>query len=212
MNKAAEPEIKFPNNIVRVVFENEQVIGNRYQVKADQALVTASIITSSTYLIIDDSNNMQFEDTYKPSDWMFKSVDESLIDSIIDSFESNNDIFRVTHNKLLKERISVILKSQKGEGSELFDCIDVLVNRRQEAGHFKICLQCNSKAPVTLRTCKVCKGKLVRLEVSTEESLQEKMNPYSHFKAKEKSNAIKVMVGEPDMLNPNSFENISVIL
>ena len=32
-----------------------------------------------------------------------------------------------------------------------------------------------------------------------------------HFKAKE-SNAIKVMMGEPDMLNPNSFENLSVIL
>ena len=138
------------------------MIGKRYRVKADQALVPASTITSSTYLIIDDSNNMQFEDTYKPSDWLFKSVDESLIDSIIDSFESNNDIFRVTRNKLLKERISVILKSQKGEGSELFDCIDVLVNRRQEAEHFKICLQCNSKAPVTLRTCKVCKGKLCR--------------------------------------------------
>ena len=212
LNKAAESEIKFPNGIVRVVFDNEQVIGKRYRVKADQALVPASVITSSAYLIIDDSNNMQFEDTYKPSDWMFKSVDESLIDSIIHSFESNNDIFRVTRNELLKERISDILKSQKGEGSELFDCIDVLVNRRQEAEHFKICLQCNSKAPVTLRTCKVCKGKLVRLEVSTKECQQEKVNPYSHFKAKKKSNAIKVMVGEPDMLNPNSFENLSVIL
>ena len=88
----------------------------------------------------------------------------------------------------------------------------MLVKHRQEAEHIKICLQCNSKAPVTLRTCKVCKGKLARLEVSTEESQQEKVNPYSHFKAKEKSNAIKVMVGEPDMLNPNSFENLSVIL
>ena len=105
LNKTAGSEIKFPNGIVRVVFDNEQVIGKRYRVKADQALVPASVVTSSAYLIIDDSNNMQFEDTYKPSDWMFKSVDESLIDSIIDSFESNNGIFRVTHNKLLKERM-----------------------------------------------------------------------------------------------------------
>ena len=63
-----------------------------------------------------------------------------------------------------------------------------------------------------IRTCKVCKGKLARLEVSIEEKQQEKVNPYSYFKAKEKSNAIKVMVGEPDILNPNSFENLSVIL
>ena len=87
----------------------------------------------------------------------------------------------------------VILKSQKGDGSELFDCIDVLVKHRQEAEHIKICLQCNSETPVTLRTCKVCKGKLARLEVSTKESQQEKVNPYSHFKAEKKPNAIKVM-------------------
>ena len=124
---------------------------------------------------------------------MFKSVGESLIDSIIKSVESSNDIFRVTRNELLKERIRVILKSQKGEGSELFDSIDVLLKRRQEAEHFKICLQCNSKAPVTLRTCKVCKGKSVRLEVSIEENQQEKVNPYSHFKAKEKSNQLSLM-------------------
>ena len=93
----------------------------------------------------------------------------------------------------------------------MFDCTDMLVEHRQKAEHFKICLQGHSKAPVTLRTCKVYKGKLARLEVSTEESQQEKVNPYLHFKAKE-SNAIKVMLGEPDMLNPNSFENLSVIL
>ena len=184
MNKAAESEIKFPNGIVGVVFDNEQVIRKLYRVKADQSSVPASVITSRAYLIIDDSNNMQFEDIYKPSDWMFKSVNESLTDLIIDSFKSNNGIFRVTRNEHLKERISVILKSQKGEGSELFDCIDMLVKRRQEAEHFKICLQCNSKAPVTLRTCKIRKGKLARLEVSIEESQQEKVNPYSHFKLK----------------------------
>ena len=63
-----------------------------------------------------------------------------------------------------------------------------------------------------MRTCRVCKRKLARLEVSIEEKQQEKVNPYSYFKVKEKSNAIKVMVGEPDILNPNSFENLSVIL
>ena len=62
LNKAAESEIKFPNGIVGVVFDNEHVIGKRYRVKADQASVPASVITSSAYLIIDDSNNMQFED------------------------------------------------------------------------------------------------------------------------------------------------------
>ena len=80
LNKAVESQIKFPNGIVRVVFDNEQVIGKCYWVKADQASVPASLISNSAYLIMDDSCNMQFEDIYKPSNWMFKSVDGSFID------------------------------------------------------------------------------------------------------------------------------------
>ena len=57
MNKAAESEIKSPKGIVRVVFNNKQVIGKRYRVKADQASVPAGVITSSAYLIIDDSGS-----------------------------------------------------------------------------------------------------------------------------------------------------------
>ena len=63
-----------------------------------------------------------------------------------------------------------------------------------------------------MRICKVCKGKLAKIKFSMNESQQIKVNPYAHFKRSTKSNNIKVMVGEPDMLNPNSFENLSVVL
>ena len=96
--------------------------------------------------------------------------------------------------------------------SELFDCIDELLKLRLEEDHFKICLQCNSKASVRLRTCNVCKGKLVRLEVYIEKSQQEKVFLYSYFKVKETSKALKIKLGEPDILNPNIFENLSVFL
>ena len=65
---------------------------------------------------------------------------------------------------------------------------------------------------MTMRTCKVCKGKLAKIKFSMNESQQVKVNLHAHFKGSAKSNNIKVMVGEPDMLNPNSFENLSVIL
>ena len=38
------------------------------------------------------------------------------------------------------------------------------------------------------------------------------INPYDHFKVEPRANEVEVVVGEPDMLNPNSFENLSSIL
>ena len=40
----------------------------------------------------------------------------------------------------------------------------------------------------------------------------EAYNPYGHFDISIKTNDLKVYVGEPDMVNPNGFENISQIL
>ena len=39
LNKAASTEIPFSPGIVRVVFDNEQVIGKRFRVKANQSPV-----------------------------------------------------------------------------------------------------------------------------------------------------------------------------
>ena len=110
-----------------------------------------SVIASSTYLVIDESNKIQLENTYRPSEWMFENIDEPLMHSIIDSFEKYSDVFRLTRNELLKERLNVVLKSQNEEGEEFFDTIDILVNRKQELEESKICPQCNLKAPMTVK-------------------------------------------------------------
>ena len=67
LNKAASTEIPFPPGIVRVVFDNEQVIGKCYRVKANQSSVPSSVVTSMAYLLIHESSQLQYQATLKAS-------------------------------------------------------------------------------------------------------------------------------------------------
>ena len=55
---------------------------------------------------------MQSDEYFKPSNWMFDPVDDNLTNAIYDSFEQYNDIFRLTRNDLLAERMSILINSQ----------------------------------------------------------------------------------------------------
>ena len=112
LNKAASAEIEFPPGTVRVVFDNKQTIGKRYRVKANQPSMLTSVITSTIYLPIDESSQIQSDEYFKPSNWMFDAVDDNLTNAIYDSFEHCNDIFRLTRSDLLAERMSILINSQ----------------------------------------------------------------------------------------------------
>ena len=87
LNKAASAKIEFPPRTVRVVFNTEQVIGKRYRVKTNQSSVPTSAITSAIYLSIDESSQMQSDEYFKLSNWMFDPVDNNLANALLDSFE-----------------------------------------------------------------------------------------------------------------------------
>ena len=78
---------------MRVVFDNEQIIGKRYRVKTNQSAVPASVISSSAYLSIDNKSKIQYDDRFMPSKWMFDSLDDVTINSVIESFDQYNNIF-----------------------------------------------------------------------------------------------------------------------
>ena len=63
-----------------------------------------------------------------------------------------------------------------------------------------------------MRVCKSCQRKLVRYELVENQIFYEKIDPYNHFEVNSKKHDIKVIVGEPNMLNPYSFENLASFL
>ena len=107
----------------------------------------------------------------------------------------------------------MIVKTVKEDGDN-FDNIDIIVKESSHSEIFQFCSNCDKDAPALQKTCRSCKSELLRSDPGIENlnGSQKDVKPYSHFKTKLQVSNIQVVVGEPDMLNSNSFENLSTIL
>ena len=101
LTKNAENEIPFPDGLIKVVFDNEQVIGKKYKVKVSRNLVKSSVITSKAYIKTSDSDIQGFADM-KPKYWLFKTNNDVLL--IMESLNKHQNIFRETIDAFMKER------------------------------------------------------------------------------------------------------------
>ena len=65
MSKSAT-ELPLPKGDIRTVFDNEQLIGKRYRVKAEEGRVPKSIITSVIHLELQGVPTLQENEDLKP--------------------------------------------------------------------------------------------------------------------------------------------------
>ena len=72
-------------------------------------------------------------------------------------------------------------------------------------------MPCDAPNDCTFRVCRNCGDNLIKWEFTINSS-SNIPDPYSHFNIKENPNKIKVTVGEPELINPSEFKNISKVL
>lgn len=70
LSEKAGDELPVPHGVVRIVFDNDQVVGKRYTVKADCNTVPLSVITSHAYLSIGASDLQEYVQL-KSKHWLF---------------------------------------------------------------------------------------------------------------------------------------------
>ena len=80
---------------MKVVFVNKQNIDKRYRVKAYQSSVPTSVLPFTIYLAIDGSSQMQNNEYFKLSNWMFYPVEEKA--------------FKLVRYELVTSHINVIV-------------------------------------------------------------------------------------------------------
>ena len=99
LSNEAKKEITFPKEDVRVVFDNQQVIGKRYKVNAKSNTVPSSVITSQANLVLNTDVHLQWNEALKPKQWFFKekTIDPNCLDEA-------NDYFRKSRNRFIKSR------------------------------------------------------------------------------------------------------------
>ena len=113
---------------------------------------------------------------------------------------------------MLQEGLSVIIQEHKNTQT---DFIDAIIERKRICSEEKRCVKCGAENEVQSRKCTNCKGDLIYKKSNLPElySDKSKVQPYKHFSGiNTQSNSCCVKTGEPDMLNPGSFDNVSTIL
>ena len=124
-----------------------------------------------------------------------------------------NEFFRDSRNTFISKRINVLFSGQKFENATYIDDIDDYLKERNIAASQKIYADCGGANDKTYRSCGNCSGKLktpvVQINVSNEDR---NSDPCTHFKFEINRNNVKVQVREPDLVDPNSFENIATII
>ena len=209
LTKNAENEIPFPEGLIKVVFDNEQVIGKNYKAKVSGNLVKSSVITSKACIKISDSDIQGFADM-KPKYWLFKTNND--VSLIMESLNEHQNIFRETRNAFIKERVQLLEREQniKPLTKKCTDEADKLVERKKESYSEKICIECGEANDLTYRLCTSCNGKLTNNNsiILNLDKLSKYTDPYQSFQFSPSSSNMQVIVGEPDMISPSGYENI----
>ena len=213
LTKNAENKILFPNGLIKVVFDNKQVIGKNYKVKVSGNLVKSSIITSKAYFKINDSDIRSFADM-RPKYWLFNTNDNVPV--IMESLNKHQNIFRETRNAFIKERLQLLEREQNMKPLTK-NCayeVDKFVERKKESYAEKICIECGAANNLKYRLCTSCNEKLTNKEftILNQDKLSKYTDLYQSFQFSPISSDTQVTVGEPDMVSPSRYENIVCIL
>ena len=210
LDQSASNPIPFPPGVVRYAFDNNQVVGKTYIIRGGDNNVPTSIITSSLYAELNKSN-LQDDNNLKPKHWMFSKPTPEQENEIVALSDKYNDFFRASRDERIRTSLAEVIKEEEQEGT---DHIDKLVDNQHNSDNYKLCATCGAENIKTYRVCRNCNGPLVKqnpANINTEE--EQPFNVYQCFEdVNINANEATVIPGEPDFVNPNSFENISVVL
>ena len=195
----------FPTGLVKAVFDNNQKVGKTYLI-SETNVVPTSVITSNLSIVLDPNSTIQENSRLKPDNWMWNILDEEFKEKMFKIMTEPSDKFRETRDLLIGKCINYVVRQHK---LTTHDIIDSILTEQQELDNQKRCVECGCEADVSYRTCRNCEGKVTKETFSFPTLAEETFDPYESF-SEYTSNLPEVhcQVGEPDFVNPNSYDNI----
>ena len=236
ISAATEPK-KFPECDVKESFDNAQKVGKSYSLVPQQKQ-PSSVATVHTQLVFPNSF-LQFERKHKPKKYLYKKVTDTVIKNATlgtDMFEQfRNELLTKRLSLAQKcEQLTVGVATKRDWMSSVRFC---LVCNYENERNLKKCRVCDS---MTLETREFELAKFLLGEDDEEpnpefqlgdhsedavngESDEDEMevddshltvNPLDSniILQQGKGGVAKLVIGDPDLLNPNSYENIIHIL
>ena len=208
LKEQSKEPLTFPDGLAKAVFDNNQKIGKTYLITGTNKVPT-SVITSHLWISLDKQNKMQTAKEFTPENWMFKEMSTEDSTNVKKLLTEPSCEFRQTRNHFIEKCLSVF-NGKFDNGN--FDAIDDQIKRQNDAENLRKCEICGWKSESNIRKCIECCGNMKKTEAFLTNDLVD-IDPYVSFKKYESSEPqIECMAGEPDFINPNSYQSITQIL
>ena len=133
-NQAREP-IKFPDGMVKAVFDNNQKVGKTYLITRTNVVPT-SVMTSHLWITFDANSNLQTEKSLKPDSWMWKNRNTAFREELTKFLTRPSPQFRKSRNAFVETCIRIV--HQQHDGS-LTDYVDEMVKHKNTVNTEKTC-------------------------------------------------------------------------
>ena len=135
---------------------------------------------------------------------------KSKAEALTKQLSEPSQLFRESRDHILEQCITIVHKEHQTDEE---DFIDQYLKREKQSLSEKTCMNCGCEADITFRVCRNCSGKVVKNTPETPNFPKLNIDIYKSFEQyKSKPNNIKCTVGEPDFVNPNSFQSIIQVI
>lgn len=213
LHREAMNEKLIPKYDIKAMFDNGQVLGKNWNLHP-LSKMPSSVITVHGQIVPVVKSHHQWDESLKPKHWWFKNT------KIVEN--GDKSLFRTFRDEFLNSRITFLLKNKNGD-------VEKMAKLRSWFEEAKFCKSCGRENVKTFRVCRVCNGALESRSFEMQHFLNEEqaesddddeithVQKFSivdldHTIPKFVPTACNIICGEPNLLNPNSYENISEIL
>lgn len=214
-------EINVPAGAVRCAYDNNQIIGKTHIITGTNKVPT-SVMTSTSYVHLSDST-IQNEYDMKPEHWMWEHLSDDQEAALFGTYADSDalNLFRSTRNDHLCYYLKVVFDQQHKYKEKYVDYIDDHIQCAEAAKKEKICSLCGSENDPTYRSCHMpgCSGSLEWPTLPPVADAAKKMEPATSDAASSYKNTIPVRFnevsvkpGEPEFVNPNSYQTIVTVI
>ena len=213
LNMQNNESIPFPEGLVKAIFDNNQKIGKTHMITGDNKVPTV-VMTSQLWITLDPQSKLQEDANLKPESWMWKEVDNNIV---LERLTRKSNEFRESRNSFIRQCIGTLVNQIGSDGKDFIDSMLASVKLSKSE---KLCPQCGCESDTLFRVCRnvinetECATKLVHSYPDEQNELPKtSIDPYGSFKFAETFNPETIFtIGEPEFVNPNSFESIISVI
>ena len=167
LEQAAAGAPSAPEGDLGVAFDNNQVLGKRWQV-SPLVKSQSSVITNKMFVQLESDGVLQKNEMMKPGQWFTLENIKSHVAQNKDTVTSEEkDMYEKAHEEQKKHFMNAAIKELLTEFDDSHDPIDTIITQRQSNRLRKKCCACNMYCSSGKQKCVFCGANFVKPQGKT---------------------------------------------